>query len=120
MLAQVTAFELLVLMLVVAVVVVLVGWAGGKGVALSPHFRLSRLEGVVERWVNTAKGQAGQAKTAETRSLQQQRMAEAEALINARRKVQPGIFPRDRDPTEAEMLAVAAKRGLISRGGGVS
>ncbi len=112
MLPGATAFDLFALSLVVGFIAALFGWAGGVGGRLSYSFRVERVERTLEQLLNRSKGQAGQAKTAETRALQGSRMAEAEALAAKLRTSNVRSVP-NRDLTEGEMLRIATERGLV-------
>jgi hypothetical protein len=112
MLPSATAFDLFALMLAVGFVAALFGWAGGVGGRLSYSFRVERVERTLEQLLNRSKGQAGQAKTQQTRELQKSRMDEAQALaaeLSKRVRVQTP----NRDLTDGEMVSIAAQRGLL-------
>lgn len=74
MLAQLTAVDVLVLVLVVGSISALFGWAGGAGARLLFAIRLDRIEGAVMTILNRAKGAAGGA----TAQLQKARLTSAE------------------------------------------
>jgi hypothetical protein len=114
MLPSATAFDLFVLSLAVGFIAALFGWAGGMGGRLSYSFRVERVERTLEQLLNRSKGQAGQAKTQETRVLQQSRMAEAQALI-AQHMAKTG---RKQELREEDLLKIAAQRGLVMSGKG--
>lgn len=94
-LASVTAFELLALVLVVGSIAALFGWAGGAGARLLFAMRLDRVEGVVMQLLNRLKG----AKGGEQAQVHRERLSsaekEAEALA-ARLMQQPPLDARRR------------------------
>jgi hypothetical protein len=114
MFASASAFDVLVALLVCGFISALFGWAGGVGARLTFSWRLDRIEAIAASILNRSKGQAGQAKTAETRQATKSAMAEAEALAAQLRST-----PFRRPPqNEAELTQLALKRGLVMSGKG--
>jgi hypothetical protein len=68
MFAQLTAFEMLVSLLVVCFLAALAGWAGGFGGRLMQALRIQKLEAAVLKLTMTGRGAAGQAQTQVTRA----------------------------------------------------
>lgn len=96
MLAHLTAFDLLALVLVVGSIAALCGYAGGAGARLSFAVRVDRVEGAVMQLLNRAKGANGGA----VAQVQKQRVtsAEKEAEALAAKLVAAGGGARQRGP----------------------
>jgi hypothetical protein len=103
MLAGVTAFELLVLVLVLGFIGALSGWAGGLGARLGFSARVDRVEGILLQLLNRAKGAAGGEVARQTRELQTSRMKEAEQLAAKLAQVpkRRNLFGRSLSPLDA-------------------
>lgn len=112
--AQMTAFELFLLVLSVGLVGGITGWVGGMGARLSYAARVDRLEGTLLQVLNRAKGQAGQAQTQITRNMRGTVMQEAEVLRLKLLQGRAQQVPNFRSPEEeqAHWMAVAKSRGL--------
>lgn len=74
MLAQLTAFDVLALVLVVGSIAALCGYAGGAGARLLFAVRVDRVEGALFQLLNRAKGAAG----GQAAQIQKQRQSSAE------------------------------------------
>ena len=110
MFAGATAFELLVLLLVVGCVAAICGYAGGVGARLTFAMRLDRAESYLLQLLNRSKGAAGQAVVAARREATSKADREAEALAAQLRSVGNARVPR----TEGEWEQVARARGLAT------
>jgi hypothetical protein len=80
MLAQLTAFDVLVAVLVVCFLSAVFGWAGGVGGRLLHSWRITRLEQAVLKLTMSSRGSAGQAQTQITRVRKASADEEAEQL----------------------------------------
>jgi len=79
-LAQLTAFDVLALVLVVGSIAALCGYAGGAGARLLFAVRVDRVEGALFQLLNRSKGAAGQAATQVTKARISSAEKEAEVL----------------------------------------
>lgn len=113
MLAQLSAWDLLQLVLVVGFLAALFGWAGGAGARLTFAMRLDRCESYLLQLLNRAKGANGQAaaKVQRERTTSAEREAEdlAEKLAASPRRRAAPISEEDQ---LVEWEKVARKRGL--------
>src|SRR5260370_40492276 len=118
MFAGATAFDLLVLVLVVGLISAVMGWVGGAGARLSFSARCERLEAQLLQLLNRSKGQSGQARTQEARNLRTNAEEEARILYEQLRNKPGGptggLDWRKLSPEEQEVYfqKVATARGL--------
>lgn len=120
MLAQLSAFEVLALVLVMGSLGALAGWAGGAGARLSFSARLDRVEGLLMQVLNRAKGANGQAVAAVQRARASSAEREAEELAaklaaSGRRSPRPRGPLSEQEAEEAQLAhleRVARQRGL--------
>jgi len=94
-LAQLTAFDVLALVLVVGSIAALCGYAGGAGARLLFAVRVDRVEGALFQLLNRAKGAAG----GQAAQVQKQRQSSAEKQaedLAARLMQQPPLDARRR------------------------
>ncbi len=114
MLASMTAFEVLVLCLVVCSLGAIAGAAGGLGVRLQLTARLDRTEGLLMQILNRSKGQAGAQKMQAQRGLMARAEDQAAQLWAAMHARSPTPAIR----TEEDIMRLARDKGLIMSGGG--
>ncbi len=121
MLAQLTAFDVLVLVLVLGSVAAICGWAGGAGARLSFSMRLRTVEGYLLQLINRSKGAAGQAKLQEQRQRETSVQGQAEQLAAKLRGVRlaPPVnwdsIPEDDPRALAELERRARASGLVGK-----
>jgi hypothetical protein len=115
MLAQLSAWELLNVVLVVGFVAALCGWAGGAGARLTYSARLDRIESTLIQVLNRAKGAAGQAQTQVTRERTSAAAREAEILATRLRAQNIRTVKPVDQWTEHDLEAEARRRGLVSK-----
>ena len=117
MFAQATAFDMLVLVLVLGSIAALAGWAGGLGARLQFAVRTDRVEAALMQLLNRAKGAAGGAVAQQQKVRATSADKEAEQLaaqLAAKRAPGRPRILTDEDALDA-LEAEAKRRGLVAK-----
>ena len=121
MIASLSAFDVLVLLVVLGVVSAMAGWAGGWGARLQFAVRVDRVEGALMQLLNRSKGAAGgavmQVQKARATSAEKEAEQLAAALAAKARAVAKPRMLTDEDALDA-LEAEAQRRGLVAKDAG--
>ena len=121
MLASLSAFDVLVMLVVLGVVSAMAGWAGGWGARLQFAVRVDRVEGALMQLLNRSKGAAGgavmQVQKARATSAEKEAEQLATALAAKARAVAKPRMLTDEDALEA-LEAEAQRRGFVAKDAG--